>query len=714
MRMRFVAVALFAASLGLATLAQGLQGAYRLVQDSDGTKPKAGAVITLILKGDGSLSLRAVQPGQVFEDSGQYSVAGSLVSLSFRSLNKRVTAQPYSLAGSILTLPFKMLSDGPGASSWRSELTPSTPSPVATAPAGDLSELLASTLDEARHQDNASQRREMDARAAQRQGAYRGGAAQVYYAQGVILFLKGYYYEAWYGFAKAASSAPQNAVYLNDLANVLMELDKMQEARAILQWVTLHYPNLDSPFGNLGVCELKLGELDAALQALDRAMLLAPENGLYPYAYGKVLAAKGRKEEAKRYYLLAWRNGYGGSGKEGQGGGTGGQGGSPGGPGGSGETGGTGGPGGPSASGGTGHGAGRGAVTPPGNRDRIPAEWVGHYEAKYVRAKSSDVSTFGQSLAQTAIKTDTLCCAKSFSMDIDASGGITGRGRLLYVYLGTAVNPAMGLMPGFAVAGAGGFSATLKNGSQERDWSFSGRVSPDGTVEVSGLPSEKLDFLNVGKWQKISCWSPLPPPDRSRMRGPFRMTLADEEKGVPSIYVNQWLQLNDRLIHRVHYEAYIFRSDKPVTPDCKVIEPPKAKCPASEYLKTTCSVGPDGAFTVSASRDLGTGEVSTQTSAGGDITGGAGVDSGGNITFSGSMGNATGSMQFNPTDGSYSVSMGMGIDTSSVVPGPFKITQKIELVYDSRCGWGIKGTAGASAGVASAGVEGCVFFNKGV
>jgi hypothetical protein len=198
------------------------------------------------------------------------------------------------------------------------------------------------------------------------------------------------------------------------------------------------------------------------------------------------------------------------------------------------------------------------------------------------------------------------------------------------------------------------------------------------------------------------------------MKGPFKMTLATEERGVPSIQVNQWLPLNDKLIHKVHYEAYIYKTDRPVTPDCKVVEPPKAKCPASEYLKTTCSVGPDGAFTVSASRDLGTGEVSGQTGVGGDTTGGIGGDSGGNISFSGSMGNATGSMQFNPTDGSYSVSMGMGIDTSSVAPGPFKISEKIELVYDSRCGWGIKGTAGASAGVASAGVEGCVYFNKGL
>jgi hypothetical protein len=687
--------------------AQGLSGSYRLVKDSDGTTPRPGATVDLTFSPNGAFTLRAVQPGETVEDKGRYSVRGSTITMDFEEMEQGHQSGPYSLAGGTLTLPFKMFSGGTGTSQWRA---------ASAAPASTLQEVLSRTLRESQLEKNVSQRAAMDRFVSQRSRLYKGGEAEAYYAQAAVYFLKRYYHEAWYGFAKASGLAPQNAVYLNNLAMVLMELNRYGDARVILDWATAHYPNLDSPFGNLGVCCLKSGDLDCAQRALDRAMALAPENGLYAYAYGKVLEAKGRKEEAKRYYVLGWQNGYAGSGREGEGGGSSGAAGGAGGQGGAGSPGESGGPG------GTGPGGGPGGRSPggrppsaqPPRRQGFPQEWAGHYEAKYVRAKSSDVSTFGQSLAQTAIKTDTLCCAKAFSMEVDVSGNITGRGRLLYVYLGTAVNPAMGLMPGFAVAGAGGFSATLKNGSQERAWSFTGRVSPEGEVEISGLPSEQMDFLNVGKWQKISCWSPLPPPDKAHMRGPFKMTLATEEKGVPSIYVDQWLALNDKLIKKVHYEAYIFKTSSSVTPDCKIIEPPKAKCPASEYLKTTCSVGPDGAFTVSASRDLGTGEASGQTGVGGDTTGGIGGDSAGNISFSGSLGNATGSMQFNPTDGSYSVSMGMGIDTSSVVPGPFKITQKIELVYDSRCGWGIKGTAGASAGVASAGVEGCIYFNKGV
>lgn len=681
--------------------AGGIEGTYELVKDSDGTVPKAGAVVRLTFRKDGTFWLKAVQPGETVTDKGVFTLSGNRITLTFEELDLGRQSGPYTLAGSTLTLPFQMLGGGKGGSTWKA---------VSSSPPEDLREVLRRTLEEARNQDNALQRQRMDREAGRRGPAYRGKVPEAYYAQGVVYFLKGYYHEAWYGFAQAANQAPQNAVYLNDLAMVLLELDSPEEAREILEWVTARYPNLDSPWGNLGVCALKQGDVEAAGRALEKAMALSPSTGLYAYGYGKVLEKKGRREEARRYFTLAWQKGYAGSGREGEPGGSAPGAGTASGTSGSGVPGGEGRPG-SVAPGGRG---GRPPAPPPPRRQGLPPEWVGHYEAKYLRAKSSDVAVFGQSLAQTAIKTDTLCCAKSFSMEVDPSGNVRGTGRLMYVYLGTAVNPAVGLLPGFAVAGAGGFSATLKDGHQERDWSFSGRVLPDGTVEVSGLPSVPLDLLNVGKWQKISCWSPLPPPDAGHMKGPFRMTLATEEGGVPAIRVDRWLPLNDRLIKKVHYEAYIFKSDRPVTPDCKVVEPPKAKCPASEYLKTTCSVGPDGAFTVSASRDLGTGEVSTQTGVGGDTTGGIGGDSSGGLSFSGSMGNATGSLQFNPVDGSYQVGMGIGIDTGSLLPGPVKISEKIELVYDSRCGWGIKGTAAATGGVVSGSVEGAIFFNKGL
>ena len=77
-------------------------------------------------------------------------------------------------------------------------------------------------------------------------------------------------------------------------------------------------------------------------------------------------------------------------------------------------------------------------------------------------------------------------------------------------------------------------------------------------------------------------------------------------------------------------------------------------------------------------------------------------------------GNLTGSAKVNINDGSYQVSAGVGIDSGKLTPGfPGKIKEKLELTYDSKCGWGIKGTVGAEAGGASASIEGCVFLTQG-
>ena len=254
----------------------------------------------------------------------------------------------------------------------------------------------------------------------------------------------------------------------------------------------------------------------------------------------------------------------------------------------------------------------------------------------------------------------------------------------------------------------------LKDGKQFRDWSFHGRVSPDGSVEIEGIPNEAMDLLNVGKWEKHRPWSALPPIDKAHMRGPFHMTLASEQGGPPAIRVDQRLALGDALIRNVHYQAYIFRSDADVMPQCSHAEPPRPKCAASEYIKTKGVIGVDGGYTIESSRDMKTGETSVTSKVGGDATRGFSADSAGNVGYEGSMGALSGSAQFNPTDGSYSMSVGVGVDTSSFLPGPAKLSEKLELVYDSACGWGVKGTGSVSAGAAGAGIEGAIFFSKGV
>ncbi len=353
------------------------------------------------------------------------------------------------------------------------------------------------------------------------------------------------------------------------------------------------------------------------------------------------------------------------------------------------------------------------AAAAPGE---IPAAWVGRYQAKVLSATSGKendaVSTFGKGMTQTTLMLQTQACAQSFTMDVSRSGAISGRGRLMYVYQGNAANPAMMLAPAAAAVGNGGFAVNLKDGRQFRDWTFSGQVSPDGTVEIQGLPGEPMDLLNMGRWEKHRPWSVLPPQDKSKMRGPFIVKLSGAPGAPPAISIDQVLQLDDALIKRVRYQAFIVRSDPDITPQCQAAVPAAAKCAASEYLKTKGSIGVDGVYTIESSRDLKSGETSTTSKTGGDITKGFSSDSAGNVGFEGSASALVGSAQFNPTDGSYSMTIGVGVDTGAFLPGPAKLSEKVELVYDSACGWGIKGTGSINGGAAGASVEGAIFFTK--
>lgn len=102
--------------------AQTLAGSWHHVVDSDGTRPKAGATVTLTFVGGrtGSLRVDAVQPGQTLEDSGRYAVEGRLITISFSEMEWAATRQPFEVEGCRLTLPFKALSaeEGVGTSIW--------------------------------------------------------------------------------------------------------------------------------------------------------------------------------------------------------------------------------------------------------------------------------------------------------------------------------------------------------------------------------------------------------------------------------------------------------------------------------------------------------------------------------------------------------------------------------------------------------------------
>ena len=190
------------------------------------------------------------------------------------------------------------------------------------------------------------------------------------------------------------------------------------------------------------------------------------------------------------------------------------------------------------------------------------------------------------------------------------------------------------------------------------------------------------------------------------MKGPFHMKLVNDVKMGPVIKVDQWLELGDKLIRRVHYRAYIYRSDGDITPDCKTLgADPQPKCPASEFIKTKVSFNPRENISIEQSTTYAPGQTAQQEMAV-------------NVVAEHDLGPLSAAAEFHQ-DGSYEFSIGVGVDTEDLTHGgPFKFGEKLDLVYDSKCGWGVKASAGVEMGgfgtKTGASVEGVIFFNKGL
>jgi len=97
-----------------------LDGTWRWLGDSGGTKPKTGAVVLIRFFGT-TAEFVADQPGQHVESSGTYGCNGDRVTLSFPDLEGGADARnaPFSLHGDQLLLPFALMSGEKGTSQWR-------------------------------------------------------------------------------------------------------------------------------------------------------------------------------------------------------------------------------------------------------------------------------------------------------------------------------------------------------------------------------------------------------------------------------------------------------------------------------------------------------------------------------------------------------------------------------------------------------------------
>lgn len=675
--------------------AQNLSGKYTLIKESDGQQPKNGASILLNFSTNGTFALTAKMPGTTVTDKGTYKISGSNIHISFNEMEQGKQSGTYSLEEGTLILPFKILKNVKGSSTWQKEGTTSTNNNVNTAP---VAATITKWANYAKGKIISQTKIDKDATATSQK--VKNDLARGYYTQGVMLFFKKYYMEALYAFARASELENTNVLYLNNLAMLLMEMDKYGDAMAILEEVTKNNPRIASAWGNLAISYFFTNNIGAADNAIGKALAIDPECGGYYYTEGVIEKKKGNAAKAQENFDKAWEKGYAGKGREGS----------------------------PSKAGNNASAnKNKAKNTKPApapkktsgkTKSEMIAIWEGHYEAENISAKSGETAAeantqFGKDNYQTNINLITIACVKSFSMDISKNGNISGTGEIMYVYRGGAMNPVANIS-GLAQTYGGGFKTNLKNGFQIRNWNFTGSIDENGNIEINGLPTEKLDLYNVNEWQKITPWSPLKPEAAgAAMKGPFHLTMTEGKDGKHFAQLDDYLALNDKLIKKVHYQALIIKTDEKLSPDCQapVVAPAANDCPASEFIKTKVALTQNDHIAVERSTTFtkdASGNVKAQTENAVNVS----------SEFSGGM--ATGSVEFH-TDGSFECTVGIGLSSPefTIKGAEIKGSEKLELIYDSKCGFGVKASAAAKANIkhvaeGSASVEGVIFFNKGL
>ena len=687
-----------------------LHGTFRLIQDINGQKPNENAIITINFRQNGTFTFKAEMPNQTLTDQGTYTIEDNILNISFNELEQEEKSGIFTIdKEGIAILPFLAFSDDDGTSEWI--YVPDFPNEMP-----DVEKVVRQAIAEAKANFDNTQ---FDSLATSYSYSTNCSLAEAYYTYSTICYFANKKWETLYNAAKASLESKFNPVYINNLCAILLELNQLTNAKVLADHSIKHSSGFASAWGNLAYIYYQIDNLTKAEEVIDSALYYEPNAGIFHYIKAKIEEEQGKTGQADESFGQAWENGYAGSGREG--------------------------------------------AKPAGQRAKKPAKdntkekekeegvekWAGRYQAKYISAASGETvseanTQFGSGLATTNVGLQTLACVKEFDMVINQYGSISGTGEILYVYNGSSsglASSALGVM-------TGGAGATLKNGSQTRKWSFSGNVDKDGNVTISGLPSEQLDLYNVGKWQKIDTWSPLlPDAPGAAMRGPFHLQMVMTNNNIPVIAYDEYMALNDKLIKQVHYRAFILRSSDNITPECRGFAKPEEKedCPATEYISTQIEFQPqknlkisrtdtytqDGHKTktesslnegfslndnlkikVSANQN---GKVGCSMEVGGIGLGQTGLGLEGGVGLSGS--------------GELSGSIGVGLNLGALdkiwgeMTGqekgiPIKPKMSLRLIYDPKCGFGVKGSVGGEASVSdvkgSATATGVIFFNKGL
>jgi len=683
---------------GLFLHAQPLTGKYILVKDSDGKTPRNGAEISITFS-PGKFALKAAMPGQTVTDNGTWKITGAAMTIAFKEMEQGTKTGPWSLNNGTLTLPFMMLSNGKGSSEWQDAVS-YKPAPLTISSVGAIFEKAITAT-----KKTGQYCSKLDERAAAMAKKMNNNLAAAYYSNALSFYFKNYPVEALYGFAKAAQLQPSNGLYLNNVAKLLMNIRKYDDAIVLLRDATRRFPNLSSPWGNLAAAYYENNNIAKADSMIRVARRLAPDNGLFCYVEALIEKKKGNPEKAKKSFTEAASLGYTGE-----------------------ET-----PANPANNATPRKSAKKNpktskdpkkSTTQPKTKEEKIARWEGHYEAEVISARSGETpqeasTKFGEGMTSTTLNLQTLACTKNFSMDISRSGFISGGGQVMYVYQGSAAAPVLGMAPAPLAAAHGGFTTNLKDGFQIREWSFTGTIDEEGNIELRGLPSGDLDLLNQGKWQKIKTWSPLMPDAAgAAMKGPFHMKMLVDENGEPYVSVDDYLELGDKLIRKVHYQAFFYRSEDNITPDCDYDEPEEApKCGAREFIKTKVSYSPKEGISIEGSNTYSKGpdgKVQSQQELAVNISTEFGLAIPPRIAPLGGL--VVGSAEFHQ-DGSAEFTAGVGVDTEKFFKdSPIALSEKLELVWDTKCGLGVKASAGLKNELTKTGysVEGVIFLNVGM
>lgn len=123
---------------------------------------------------------------------------------------------------------------------------------------------------------------------------------QAYNMQGLIAREQGDVDAAESAFRKVLKSEPDSPQVLNNLAMVLVEQeDALPEAERVATRATELAGNDPNLFDTLAIVRLGRGKLDAAEDAIERAIQLQPDNPAWRLTHADILEAKGNTEQAE-------------------------------------------------------------------------------------------------------------------------------------------------------------------------------------------------------------------------------------------------------------------------------------------------------------------------------------------------------------------------------------------------------------------------------